>query len=129
MDKEMRKMFNCTHLGTFSALCYMYIVFWTAITHKLLIYDVKLKFSVFFSCVKFIQCIKFQIQRYQNIKIGIFRTKLQLKIPIAFRYELHFPRIPICIAKFTIGILGDETGHVLKCLKHYNKEFLNVIET
>ena len=52
------------------------------------------------------------LERAAHSVYRMFSLYFDVIIPIAFRYELHFPIIPICIAKFTIGILGDETGHV-----------------
>ena len=54
-------------LSTFSAFCYIFIVFWVAITHKLL------KFSAFLSCVRITKYVKFQIPRYKGFKVGILR--------------------------------------------------------
>ena len=41
---------------------------------------------------------------------------------------LNFPGVPILFANFTIiGMIGNETGHVLKCVKLYAK-FININE-
>ena len=55
-------------------------------------------------------------------------TKFQLKIHIVFRYMLNFPRIPIFLANFTIGMIGNETGDLLKCVKPCRK-FIKISET
>ena len=59
-------------LGTFSAFCYMLIVFLGGYNSKTT-YDIKLKFSAFLSCVEVTNCVKFQIPRYKDFKVGIFR--------------------------------------------------------
>ena len=53
-------------------------------------------------------------------------TTFNLKIQISFGYVLNFPRVSI-VAKFTIGMIGKETGHLLNCVKLFGK-FINKSE-
>ena len=47
-------------------------------------------------------------------------TKFQLKIRTVFRYVLNFQEYPgISFANFTIGMIGNEMGHLLKYAKLY----------
>ena len=41
---------------------------------------------------------------------------------------LNFPRVHSFFANFTLGIIGNETGHLLKCVKLFGK-FININET
>ena len=41
---------------------------------------------------------------------------------------LNFPRVSKFFADFTIGMIGNETGHLLKCVKLYRK-CINLNET
>ena len=59
-------------LGTFSAFCYMFIVFLVGYNSQTTL-DIKLKFSAFLSCEGVNKCVKCQIPRYKGFKIGIFR--------------------------------------------------------
>ena len=61
----MRKVFIGNTLGTFSALCYMFIYFCVAITLKLLN-------SADLSCLEVTKCVKFQIPRYKGFKVGTY---------------------------------------------------------
>ena len=40
---------------------------------------------------------------------------------------LNFLRVPSFFANFTIGMIGNETGHLVKCVKLYRK--ININET
>ena len=51
-----------------------------------------------------------------------------MKIPIAFRHVLVFSLSTYIFANLTIGMIGNETGHLLKCVKH-NRKFINKSET
>ena len=51
-----------------------------------------------------------------------------MKIPIAFRHVLVFSLSTFIFANFTIGMIGKETGHLLKCVK-INRRFINKSET
>ena len=44
------------------------------------------------------------------------------------RYVRNFPRVPSFFADFTIGMIGNKTGHLLICEKLYRK-FININET
>ena len=74
----MRNLLICTPLGTFSAFCYMFIVFSGSYNSH-----IKLKFSAFLSCVNVTKYVKFQNPRYEGFKVGIFRIS-----PIAFFFFL-----------------------------------------
>ena len=55
-------------------------------------------------------------------------TKFQFKILIFLAYVLNFPRVSKFFAKLTIGMIGNEAGHLLECLKRYGT-FINKSET
>ena len=55
-------------------------------------------------------------------------TKFQLKIPIFFGYAKTFPRVSYFFAYFTIGMIGNEMGHLLKYVMLYGKS-INKSET
>ena len=54
-------------------------------------------------------------------------TKFQLKIPVLRGYVLKFPREAI-FSNFTLGMMGNETGHLLEC-GNLNVRFINKCET
>ena len=52
----------------------------------------------------------------------------KLKILIVFRYELFFSKSTQFFADFTVGMIENETGHLLKCVTLYRK-CINLNET
>ena len=56
--------------------------------------------------------------------LGCNYTKFELTIPIFFGCVLNFPRV----SNFTIGMIGNETGHLLECVELYGK-LINKSET
>ena len=48
-------------------------------------------------------------------------TKFQLKIPIFFGHLLKCPRVDHIFDISNIGMIGNETGHLLECVKLYGK--------
>ena len=65
--------------------------------------------------------------KIDNSILGVI-TKFQSKILIVVRYVLNFSRVPRFFADFTIRMIRNETGHLLKCVKLYRK-FFNINET
>ena len=66
------KIVHLYPLGTFSAFCYMFIVFSGDYNFET-VQAIKLKFLAFLCCVGVTKCMKFQIPRYKGLKVCIFR--------------------------------------------------------
>ena len=55
-------------------------------------------------------------------------AKFELKIPLSFGYVLNFSKSIQFLASFTIGMIVNETGHLLECVELYGK-LINKSET
>ena len=60
--------------------------------------------------------------------LGCNYTKFELIIPIFFGCVLNFPRVSNFWPIFTIGMIENETGHLLECVELYRK-LINKSET
>ena len=55
-------------------------------------------------------------------------TNFKLEIPIVFRHVVNLSKSTHIFVSFTIELIGNKMGHLLKCLMLY-RHFINISET